>query len=65
MGAQRKILREFTTLTGNVASLGLTLESIESLLVEKGVLSEGELLAKARALASEQFFNPLITPTDD
>lgn len=65
MGAQRKILREFSQLTGNVASLGLTLESIESLLVEKGVLAQGELLEKARTLAQEQFFNPLVPPLDD
>lgn len=53
MGVERKLLREFSKLVGNTASLSLAVDNLENILVKKGILEKGELEAAMRKTNSD------------
>lgn len=52
-------------LTLNVASVAVGLEALESLLVEKGVLRDNELMEKLKKVAVEHYAKDEMIPAED
>lgn len=54
------------SLTSNVASLALAIESLEGLLVEKGILQDNELLERLAVVGQKHYAKgEFIPPGDD
>lgn len=50
----------------NVASVAVAIEALDTLLVEKGVLGDGELMERVKKVAQEHYAkDQLIPPGDD
>jgi hypothetical protein len=50
-----KIRQDFKMLTVNIASVATGIEALEQILMEKGVLKDGELMERVRKVAVEHW----------